>query len=201
MLPLLLCTLTAYLMGSVCSAILVCRALGLADPRQGGSGNPGATNVLRMHGRIPAGLTLAGDILKGWLPVFLAGYASRSPAVPALAAVAAVLGHLFPVFFGFRGGKGVATFIGVLFGLSAYLGLAHVLTWYGVAKLFRYSSLAALAAAPAPFLLSIVLGMPGPIQAATAGLAIVVISTHRGNIARLLNGTEGRIGDRPPPGG
>lgn len=198
MLMLLAYTLMAYLLGSLSSAVIVCRLLGLRDPRSGGSGNPGATNVLRLHGRIPAALTLLGDVLKGFVPVVVALAAGTAATVQACAAIAAVLGHLFPVFFGFKGGKGVATFIGVLFGMGWTLGLAHVLTWFAVARLFRYSSLAALCAAPAPFLVAVLLNYPLPIRLATALLAAVVITTHRGNIARLLAGAEGRIGEAKP---
>jgi glycerol-3-phosphate acyltransferase PlsY len=189
--------LIAYLLGSLSSAILVCRALGLSDPRSGGSGNPGATNVLRLHGKGPAALTLAGDVLKGLLPVGALALVGADPALLAATAVAAVLGHLYPVFFGFRGGKGVATFIGVLFGMHWPLGLAHVGTWLLVARITGYSSVAALLAAPAPFVLSLGTGEPLPIQVACGLLALLVLARHHGNIRRLLAGSEGRIGGTP----
>jgi len=192
---LLTSVLAAYLLGSLSAAILVCRALGLADPRSGGSGNPGATNVLRLHGKVPAALTLAGDLLKGLVPVGAAALLGASPTLLAATAVAAVLGHLYPVFFGFRGGKGVATFIGVLFGLHWALGLAHVGTWLIIARLFGYSSLAALVAAPAPFVASLLLAEPLPIRIACGLLGLIVLARHHGNIRRLLTGAEGRVGD------
>jgi len=187
----------AYLLGSISSAILICRALGLTDPRSGGSGNPGATNVLRLHGKGPAALTLAGDVLKGLLPVGAVSMLGAAPGVVAATAVAAVLGHLFPVFFGFRGGKGVATYIGVLFGMHWPLGLAHVGTWLVLARLSGYSSLAALVAAPAPFIASLLLHEPLPIRIACGLLGLLVLARHRSNLKRLLSGSEGRIDDRP----
>ncbi len=192
---LLTSVLAAYLLGSLCAAILVCRALGLADPRSGGSGNPGATNVLRLHGKVAAALTLAGDLLKGLVPVGAAALLGATPTLLAATAVAAVLGHLYPVFFGFRGGKGVATFIGVLFGLHWALGLAHVGTWLIIARLLGYSSLAALVAAPAPFVTSLLLAEPLPIRIACGLLGLIVLARHHDNIRRLLTGTEGRVGD------
>ena len=187
--------IAAYLLGSVSSAILVCRALGLSDPRSGGSGNPGATNVLRLHGKFPAAITLAGDVLKGLLPVGAVALLGGAPVVLAATAVAAVLGHLYPVFFGFRGGKGVATYIGVLFGMHWPLGLAHVGTWLLVSRISGYSSLAALAAAPAPFIASLLLAEPLPVRIACGILGLLVLVRHRSNIERLLSGSEGRIGD------
>jgi glycerol-3-phosphate acyltransferase PlsY len=189
--------LVAYLAGSVSSAILVSRLLGLPDPRAQGSKNPGATNVLRLGGKKAAALTLAGDMLKGLLPV-LAAHALQAPGwsnwiVPACA-LGAFLGHLYPVFFGFKGGKGVATLLGALLGLSWLVGLAVIATWLVVAFLFRYSSLAALSAAlAAPFYCLWLL--PTPLYAAT----VAVMSTllwwrHRSNIRNLLAGTEGRLG-------
>jgi acyl phosphate:glycerol-3-phosphate acyltransferase len=193
--PMLITAVTvAYLLGSISTAILVCRALGLSDPRAGGSGNPGATNVLRLHGRLPAALTLAGDVLKGLLPVATVALLGGSALMLALTALAAVLGHLYPVFFGFRGGKGVATWIGVLFGMHWPLGLAHVGVWLLVAKVFRYSSLAALLATPAPFIASLLLPCELPIRIVCAVLGLLVLARHRSNIERLLAGSEGRIG-------
>ncbi|MEJ2761093.1 MAG: glycerol-3-phosphate 1-O-acyltransferase PlsY, partial [Gammaproteobacteria bacterium] len=139
--------ITGYLFGSVASAIVVCRLAGLGDPRAGGSGNPGATNVLRLYGKKAAAATLAGDVLKGLLPVLLAVWLKLPHLAVALTGLAAFAGHLYPVFFGFRGGKGVATFIGVLFGTYWLLGMAFVITWALVAAVSRYSSLSALTAA------------------------------------------------------
>jgi len=133
-----------YLFGSISAAIVTCRLMGLPDPRSEGSRNPGTTNVLRLGGKKAALLTLVGDMLKGLLPVLIAGALTDKPAVLAATALAAFLGHLYPVFFGFTGGKGVATALGVVFGLDWRVGLATVATWLMMAFIFRYSSLAAL---------------------------------------------------------
>lgn len=183
-----------YLFGSISSAILVCRAFGHGDPREQGSGNPGATNVLRLYGKTAAGLTLAGDVLKGYLPVMLAQYLGLSPLVVALAGLAAFAGHLYPIFFGFKGGKGVATYIGMLAGLSSLLALIFLLAWALVAALFRYSSLASLAATLLVPIAAFIIGQPLPTVAITALAAALIIWRHRGNIHRLVLGTEGRIG-------
>ena len=136
----------AYLLGSVSCAIITCRMMGLADPREQGSGNPGATNVMRIGGKKAAGITLLGDLLKGFLPVFLSNSLGLSPLLQALIGIAAFLGHLYPVFFGFKGGKGVATSLGVLLGFSWVLGFAVIGTWLLVYKLRKISSLSALTA-------------------------------------------------------
>ena len=188
----------AYLVGSVSAAILVCRAAGLADPRTEGSGNPGATNVLRVGGKGPAAATLLGDALKGFLPVAAAGLLLDGPGgarIAALAAIAATLGHVWPVFFEFRGGKGVATALGALVGLNAAAGALVALVWLAASLAFRRSSLAALIAfalAPA-FLL-----MEDERAGAVAYLLIgaLLAWTHRANIARLAAGTEPVIGRR-----
>ena len=135
-----------YLFGSISAAIIVCRLMGLPDPRTEGSRNPGATNVARLGGKKAAALTLAGDMLKGLLPVLAAHALQAGPLVLALTALAAFLGHLYPVFFGFQGGKGVATALGVTFGLHWMIGLLTAATWLATALLFRYSSLSALVA-------------------------------------------------------
>jgi len=183
-----------YLFGSVSSAILVCRALGLPDPRSGGSGNPGATNVLRLGGRKAGALTLAGDFLKGLLPVLLARAVTDTPWVYAGAGTAAFLGHLYPLFFGFRGGKGVATGLGVLLGWSWLGALLTLATWLVVAMLFRISSLAALTAfltAPA----YVYWATGNPAMTVTMGvLAAFTFWRHRGNIARLMAGEEKPMG-------
>jgi len=147
MMPELLLILAAYLIGSLSSAVLVCRLAGLPDPRSEGSGNPGTTNVLRIGGKVPAAATLAGDFLKGLGPVLIVGWMSQDQAVLGAVAVAAVLGHLYPLYFRFQGGKGVATGLGCLFGLSLWVGLAALATWLVIAALFRISSLAALVSA------------------------------------------------------
>ena len=184
----------AYLLGSVSAAIVTCRVMGLPDPRTRGSGNPGATNVLRQGGRKAALVTLSGDLLKGLLPVLVAHTFGTPTEVLALVGLAAFLGHLFPVFFGFRGGKGVATFIGVLFGIAWSLGLAYVLTWLLVAAIWRISSLAALvAAALAPFYSLYLLGNL-VVAAVMAVIALLLILRHRSNIQKLIAGSEDRIG-------
>ena len=185
---------TGYLLGSVATAVLVSRALGLADPRSGGSGNPGATNVLRLAGRGAAALTLAGDVVKGVVPVLAARAADLPPGLVALVGLAAFLGHLYPVFFGFRGGKGVATALGALLGMDPLLGAAVLATWIVVAGVSRYSSLAALAASVlAPVYAWVGSGHPGVVGAVSA-MALLLVWRHRANIQRLLAGEEGRIG-------
>ncbi len=187
-----------YLVGSVSSAILVCRAFGLEDPRTGGSHNPGATNVLRIGGKLPAAVTLAGDWAKGTVPVLVALWLGDNTAVVAATGLAAFFGHLYPVFFRFQGGKGVATGLGVLLAWSpSVLGLA-ALTWIVIAGAFRYSSLAAMVAfAMSPAYVFWLLGDP-VITAATALMAAAVIWRHRANIVRLATGDEARIGDPMP---
>ena len=188
--------LVAYLLGSLASAILVCKLFGLSDPRAGGSGNPGATNVMRLHGKKAAILTLAGDVLKGVIPVLLAKALSSSELVIALCGLAAFFGHLFPVFFNFIGGKGVATLIGVLFATHWLLGLAYIGTWGITALLFRYSSLSALvAAALTPVYSWLILQNMG---FATCHIIMVsiLIWRHQSNIQNLIAGTEGKIGEK-----
>ena len=196
MLSALLFALAGYLLGSVSSAILVCRVLGKRDPRTTGSGNPGATNVLRIHGRGAAAATLAGDVAKGLLPVTLAHAWGFAPLVVALTGLGAFLGHLFPVFFGFRGGKGVATYIGVLFGMSLWLGLAFCTTWLATAFITRYSSLAALVATVVTPFAALAAGLPSPIVFVLMVMACAIFWRHRANIARLRGGTETRIGQK-----
>ena len=184
---------TGYLAGSVSSAIIVCKLAGKTDPRLQGSKNPGATNVLRLHGKTAAALTLLGDITKGLLPVLLARLLEAPDPVIALTAMAALAGHLFPVFFGFRGGKGVATFIGILAGIHWPLGISYILTWILVALLFRYSSLASLTAA----LLTPVYAwrlLPDPaFQISILCMVILIFWRHRSNIYNLLHGKEDKI--------
>ncbi|MDH5369489.1 MAG: glycerol-3-phosphate 1-O-acyltransferase PlsY, partial [Gammaproteobacteria bacterium] len=138
--------IASYLIGSLSSAIIVCKLMGLPDPRGEGSGNPGATNVLRFGGKKPAAITLAGDMIKGLVPVLVAKYIGISIEGIALVGLAAFLGHLYPVFFQFKGGKGVATMLGVLFGFSWWIGLATAGTWLFMAKIVKISSLSALVA-------------------------------------------------------
>ncbi|MCP5143570.1 MAG: glycerol-3-phosphate 1-O-acyltransferase PlsY [Gammaproteobacteria bacterium] len=186
----------AYLLGSLSSAIIISKLFGHADPRSSGSGNPGATNVLRSAGKLPAALTLAGDVAKGVIPVVVAPHFTPDPAVIAVTGVAAFLGHLFPVFFGFRGGKGVATFIGVLTGLYWPLGLGFLGLWLVTALITRISSLSALTATALTPLLAWYLDLP-PVQvAALVLMAVLLFIRHRGNISRLIRGEESRIGQR-----
>ena len=190
----LLLVAAGYLVGSIATAVLVSRALGVADPRSGGSGNPGATNVLRLAGRKAAALTLAGDILKGVVPVLAARAADLPPGAVALVGLAAFLGHLYPAFFGFRGGKGVATALGVLLAMAPYLGAAVLATWLVVAGVSRYSSLAALVASVlAPGYAWVLSGGRG-VVGAVALMAVLLVWRHRANIRRLVAGEEGRIG-------
>ena len=185
-----------YLFGSVAMAIVVCRLLRLGDPRTEGSGNPGATNVLRLYGKTPAMLTLAGDLLKGLLPVLLARYFSQVDTVVALTGLAAFIGHLYPVFFGFRGGKGVATLIGVLFGLHWMIGLGFVMTWLVMALLFRYSSLSALTAAMLTPIYTAWLLPNLLVVGVTSIMTLLLIWRHRSNIRNLAQGTEGKLGQK-----
>lgn len=195
LLPALIVAVLSYLAGSVSAAILVCRAMSLQDPRTAGSGNPGATNVLRVGGKLPAALTLLGDGLKGFLPVLIASMASSHPPTIALAAIAAFLGHLYPVFFNFEGGKGVATALGALLGVSLQVGGLALLTWLAISLTFKRSSLSALATF---VLVPVYLLFDSQTTYALAFLLIgaFLFYTHRGNIRRLIDGTEPVIGKR-----
>lgn len=187
--------LAAYLIGSVSSAIHVSRLLGLQDPRQVGSGNPGATNVLRYGGKKAAILTLLGDILKGVIPVVAARAYGVEPAMLAAVMLMAFIGHLYPVFHGFRGGKGVATAFGVLVALNVWVGLALVATWLAMAVLFRYSSVSAVVAAlSAPLYVGWLVGI-GPFFFVTLVMALLLIWRHRSNVQKFLAGTEDKIGE------
>lgn len=193
--------LLAYLLGSLPFAVIVTRLLGLSDPRSYGSGNPGATNVLRSGSKWAAILTLLGDAAKGWLAVWLLQHFGGEPGQPApalwvaAAGLAAVLGHVFSVFLRFKGGKGVSTAAGVFLGLSEMLALACVGVWLLIALTTRYSSLAAIGAAlAAPLLAAWLLG--GGEAAALAGVSLLVLWRHQQNIRNLLAGTESRIGQK-----
>ncbi len=188
----------AYLAGSISSAVVVCRALGFSDPRTVGSQNPGATNVLRHFGKRAAALTLAGDLTKGLLPVLVGRMLEVSTPALAAAGLAAFLGHLFPIFFGFRGGKGVATFVGVLFAFAWPLGLAFAAVWLAMAVLFRYASLAALTAAFVNPGIGAYLQYPRPVLAAVASMVVFIFWRHRTNIRDLITGAENKIGPRDP---
>jgi glycerol-3-phosphate acyltransferase PlsY len=199
----LLAALAAYLVGSLSFAVIISRLMGLNDPRTYGSGNPGATNVLRSGNKLAAILTLVFDALKGYVPVLLVvvyGPAfGLGEGTAALVGLAAFLGHLWPVFFRFQGGKGVATAAGVLLGLNPWLGLATLLTWVIIAAFFRYSSLAAIvSAAFAPFYQLLIWG-GGPIAGAVAVMGLLLIWRHSANIRKLLKGTESKLGQKAGP--
>ncbi len=184
----------AYLLGSLSSAIIVCKLMGLGDPREAGSGNPGATNVLRIggeKGRLAAAITLLGDLLKGLLAVLAARAFGLEGWQLALVGFAAFLGHLYPLFFGFRGGKGVATFLGVLFGLNVWMGLVFAAIWLFVAKVLKISSVSALAAsALSPLYVWWLSGQDVRLTAVVTLMAVWLWWRHRSNIARLLRGEE-----------
>ncbi|MFA7268531.1 MAG: glycerol-3-phosphate 1-O-acyltransferase PlsY [Sterolibacterium sp.] len=183
-----------YLLGSLPFAVIVSRVFGLADPRTYGSGNPGATNVLRTGNKLAAILTLLGDAAKGWLAVWLAGHFSADAAIIAGVGLAAFLGHVFPLFLKFQGGKGVATALGVLLGLSPPLALAAAATWLLVAAATRYSSLAALSAATVVAIAGW-FRLPDAVAAeCVSAIALMLIWRHRSNIGKLLAGTETKIG-------
>ncbi|CAM2176192.1 Glycerol-3-phosphate acyltransferase [Paraburkholderia sacchari] len=190
----------AYLIGSISFAVVVSAVMGLDDPRSYGSGNPGATNVLRSGNKKAAILTLIGDAFKGWLAVWLTmrfgpRFGLGETAV-AVSVIAVFLGHLYPVFFRFQGGKGVATAAGVLLAVSPVLGGATLLTWLIVAFFTRYSSLAALAAAVfAPFFCVLMFGAH-VMALAILAMSVLLFWRHRTNISKLVSGTESRIGDK-----
>lgn len=191
----LLVICAAYLLGSISTAIIVCKVMRLPDPRTQGSGNPGATNVLRVGGKKPAAITLFGDMLKGLLPVLAASTLEFGLLTIALTGAAAFAGHLFPIFFGFKGGKGVATLLGVLFGFSWWVGLATAATWLIVAKVFKLSSLAALiATALAPVFLYFLVPQAMPLIVVTIVMVVVLFWRHKSNIQKLLSGSEDSIG-------
>lgn len=200
MLTTILFVVLGYLAGSVSTAIIVCRAMGLPDPRGEGSRNPGATNVLRLGGKKAAAITLAGDFLKGLLPVLLARWAGLDETGLALTALAAFLGHLYPVFFGFEGGKGVATAFGVILGLSWPVALAALATWLIMAFVVRISSLSALTAAGLAPLFAWWFDLPGVYIAAALIMVGLLIWRHRSNIRNLLAGAEDKIGSDRPAG-
>jgi len=195
--------LGAYLLGSVSFAIVVSRLFALPDPRSYGSKNPGATNVLRSGRKAAAVLTLLGDGGKGWLAVFAAAQATGQTALSGadvpLAGLAVVVGHMFPVFHRFQGGKGVATAAGVLLAFDLWLGLGTLATWAAILVFFRISSLAALTAALfAPAYAFWLFGLR-PVVPAVVAIAVLLIWRHKGNIGRLLRGEEGRVGAKVSP--
>ncbi|MBL8342846.1 MAG: glycerol-3-phosphate 1-O-acyltransferase PlsY [Rubrivivax sp.] len=195
----------SYLIGSLSFAVIISRAMGLADPRSYGSGNPGATNVLRSGNKAAAILTLAFDALKGYVPVLLVLlFGPRfglGEGTAAFAGLAAFLGHLWPVFFKFQGGKGVATAAGALLGLNPWLGAATLATWVIIAFFLRYSSLASLVAAVfAPFYQALIWGVE-PALLAIAVMSLLLVWRHEANIRKLLAGTESKLGQKAAAGG
>lgn len=185
-----------YLIGSLPFAVIVSKAFGLADPRSFGSGNPGATNVLRTGNKAAAILTLLGDAAKGWIAMFVAAKVGADGTATALAGLAAFIGHLFPIFLKFRGGKGVATAVGVLIGIDGWLALGAVLIWLATAFVTRYSSLAAIVAAAA--VPAIAHALHGAVLSSQVVLVmcLLLVWRHKENIKRLLAGTEGKIGKK-----
>ncbi|MCE9641833.1 MAG: glycerol-3-phosphate 1-O-acyltransferase PlsY [Betaproteobacteria bacterium] len=196
--------IAAYLVGSVSFAVIVSRVFRLPDPRTYGSGNPGATNVLRSGNKAAALLTLVGDALKGWLAVWLAqrfAPAGDAGTAMAIAGALSVIGHMYPLFHRFQGGKGVATALGVLFGFSVYLGLGAMSTWLIIAVFFRMSSVASMITALfAPFATWLLFGVTHPFFASVVLLAVLLIYRHRRNIKNILAGTENRFGQKARPG-
>ena len=196
MMPELLLVPAAYLLGSLSSAVILCRLMGLPDPRTQGSHNPGATNVLRFGGKKAAALTLLGDSLKGLVPMLIGHGLHAPPAVLAATGFAAFLGHLYPIFFGFRGGKGVATALGVQFGIYWLVGLSVAAIWLFVAKGLGISSLAALISmALAPGILWFFWDAPSLLLMQVL-MSLLLFWRHRENIRNLLSGKEDRIADR-----
>jgi glycerol-3-phosphate acyltransferase PlsY len=196
----LLAVVAAYLIGSLSFAVIVSHVFGLADPRSYGSKNPGATNVLRSGNKKAAILTLVFDALKGVVPVLLVQfYGPRfglGEGTVAMVGLAAFLGHLWPVFFKFQGGKGVATALGVLLAFNPWLGLATLATWLIIAFFFRYSSLASIvAAAFAPFY-QLLIWDAGPLAAAIVVMSLLLVWRHAGNIQKLMAGTESKLGQK-----
>lgn len=188
--------LLAYLFGSISAAVVVCRMLGYDDPREHGSKNPGATNVLRLYGKRAALATLTGDLLKGLVPVLVGKLLGMPHIVLAAIGMAAFLGHLFPIFFKFKGGKGIATFIGVIYGFAWPLGVFFMLEWAVIAYLFKYSSLAALVAA-STVLIAVNMLLPAPYYLIACLIMVALIFwRHKTNIQNLLNGTEGKLGKK-----
>jgi len=186
----LILIIIAYLFGSISAAIIVCKVMGLPDPRTQGSNNPGATNVLRIGGKKAAAITLVVDMLKGFLPVFIALFLTTDEVTLALVAIAAFLGHLYPLFFGFKGGKGVATAFGAILGINWMVALAMMITWLIVAYGLKKSSMSALVAAVlAPFYFWWLTGSNAFILMSVF-ISVLLIWRHRTNIQRLIEGTE-----------
>lgn len=192
MLPILI--ITGYLIGSISSAILVCKAFGLPDPRTQGSNNPGATNVLRIGGKKAAAITLIGDGAKGAIPVLIAQYLGIDLFTVSLVSLAAFLGHVYPVFFGFKGGKGVATFLGALFALNYLVGLSFALIWIFIAKVLKISSLSALIATLlTPIIFYFLSNKDLNATYVVTLICVWIFYTHKSNIQRMLSGGESKI--------
>lgn len=202
--PTIAFVLIAYLIGSVSFAVVTSKLFGLPDPRTFGSKNPGATNVLRTGKKAAAAVTLFGDAAKGWLAVFLAQHFAQAYGVSdagiAGVALAVFLGHVFPVFFSFQGGKGVATALGILLALNVWMGLAVLASWLLAAFMWRISSLSALLASVLAPLYGLVFLESAVLRAAVLGLAVLLIWRHQSNIRNLLAGKEGAIGKPGRPG-
>ncbi len=190
----LLLIVGAYLIGSISSAIIVCKLMGLPDPRTQGSNNPGATNVLRIGGKKAAAITLFGDMIKGVIPMIIAHLLNAAVPVLALVGLVAFLGHLYPVFFHFKGGKGVATALGVQFGLYWPVGLAVGAIWLFMAKVVKISSLSALVSMALAPVVVWLLWPEWELVAMQVAITVILFWRHRTNISQLLSGTEGRIG-------
>lgn len=190
------CALLGYLTGSISCAILVARVRGLPDPRTLGSGNPGATNMLRHAGRGVAATVLMLDLSKGLLPTLVVHLLSGDSLLAMVCAAGACLGHMWPVYFSFRGGKAVATYAGATFGLSMWLGLGFALVWLSVLRATKVSSLGALAACCTTPLLALGLGLPPAVCWGLGLVSVFVIARHHSNIRRLIAGAEDRVGDR-----
>jgi len=186
----------AYLLGSINSAIIISYAMNLPDPRTSGSGNPGATNVLRTGNKIAAAITLLGDLLKGLIPVFATNYLIGNEPIIAMVGLAALLGHMFPIYYRFQGGKGVATTLGVLMALDWVLGLIWVAFWLSTALLFRYSSLAALVATTFILILSWYWSFSFWIVGMLAIITALIFWRHSCNIKNLIIGNEGKLGKK-----
>jgi acyl phosphate:glycerol-3-phosphate acyltransferase len=190
----ILLVLGAYLLGSLSTAIVISKSLKLPDPRTQGSRNPGATNVLRIAGKKIAAIVLLGDLLKGLIPVLVARALDVDQNTLAATGLAAFLGHLYPLYFGFRGGKGVATALGVLLGLAWPVAVALLITWLIIAKVLHISSLAAIISATVAPIYTWLLEDSTPLLVMICVTSILLLWRHRGNIQRLLSGAEGKIG-------
>lgn len=187
--------LAAYLIGSISCAIILSKVFGLTDPRQVGSGNPGATNVLRSGNKTAAALTLVGDMLKGLIPVLIARYITDDNVILAITALGAFLGHLYPIYYRFKGGKGVATLFGIFLALNPTIFIIMATVWLSMAKVFKMSSLASLSAGGSALLMSFF--QPSvPILGATFAITALLFWKHKANIDRLRSGTESKIGDK-----